>query len=120
MGKWTAIFLVMASAALAQSTGGNYQGKIRTKLFRNLTTNPRGLFHNRPDLMHPLLLAPKETAPTVTVPGTSANCVIGLLEVPTGSRGHIDSPIFVPLLPNQGGDPGMIIAPTLPTCPARK
>ena len=120
MGKSFAILLLLAGAALAQSPDGNYRGSLKWKLFRDLSTNRHGLFEGRADMAPRILLAPKE----VRVPGTSANCVVGLVQVPLGervvSRGDLDSRTIITPPPGNSGDPGMVIAPTLPTCPPRR
>jgi hypothetical protein len=120
MGKSFAILLLLAGAALAQSPGGNYRGSLKWKLFRDLSTNRHGLFEGRADMAPRVLLAPND----VHVPGTSANCVVGLVEVPPGekvvSRGDMDRGMIITPPPGNSGDPGIVIAPTLPTCPPRR
>ena len=113
MGKLCAIFVLLAGSALAQNSGGNYSGAIRGKLFRDLSSNPQGLFEKRPNQAFRVQLTPNQ----VTVPGTTANCVVGLVEVPLG-RG--DQGMMVRPQGSGAVDHGIVIAPTLPACPPRK
>ena len=113
MKNTLALFLLFAGAAFAQTGGANYWGTIKPKLFRDLSSNYRGLFEHVPNQATRILYAKKETV----VPGTTANCVVGLIEVPLR---HVDTGMLIPLPPDNAPDPGIVIAPTLPTCPSRR
>ena len=113
MGKSAAIFLLLAGATFAQSAGGNYTGAIKGKLFRDLSSNPQGLFERRPNQSFRVELSHRDTQ----VPGTSANCVVGLVEVPLGKG---DPAMMMRPQSGTNVDHSIVIVPALPTCPPRK
>jgi hypothetical protein len=117
MSKSFPIFLLLAGSAFGQGNGpnhlgSNYLGSIKGKLFRDLSSNPRGLFEHRPNQNFRILFATKESALNDTRP----TCAIRLLEVPA----KVVAPGMI--LRQSGGDSGDtgIFVSTLPTCPPPK